>query len=83
MNEWLLAAIVLLGALVPCGIVAIWRSAADGIVALELAGVIDATILVLLSQGFQRQPFIDLAVVAALLSFIGAIVFVRFMERWL
>ncbi|MGZ4202508.1 MAG: monovalent cation/H+ antiporter complex subunit F [Thermoleophilaceae bacterium] len=83
MNEWLLAAIVLLGALVPCGIVVGWRSAADGIVALELAGVIDATILILLSQGFRRQPFIDLAVVAALLSFIGAIVFVRFMERWL
>ncbi len=83
MNEWLLAAIVLLGALVPCGIVVVWRSAADGIVALELAGVIDATILILLSQGFRRQPFIDLAVVAALLSFIGAIVFVRFMERWL
>jgi multisubunit Na+/H+ antiporter MnhF subunit len=53
------------------------------VVALELGGVIDATILILLSQGFERQPFIDLAVVAALLSFIGAIVFARFMERWL
>ncbi|HEY1596059.1 MAG TPA: monovalent cation/H+ antiporter complex subunit F [Thermoleophilaceae bacterium] len=83
MNEWLLAVIVLLAGLVPCGCVAVWRSPPDGIVALELAGVIDATILILLSQGFQRQPFVDLAVVAALLSFIGAIVFVRFVERWL
>jgi multisubunit Na+/H+ antiporter MnhF subunit len=83
MNEWLLASIVLLGALVPCGCVAVWRSPMDGVVAFELAGVIDATILILLSQGFQRQPFIDLAVVAALLSFIGAIAFARFMERWL
>jgi multisubunit Na+/H+ antiporter MnhF subunit len=83
MNEWLLAVLVLLASLVPCGCVAVLRSAADGVVALELAGVIDATILILLSQGFQRQPFIDLAVVAALLSFIGAIVFVRFVERWL
>lgn len=83
MNEWLLAVIVLLAGLVPCGIVAVWRSVADGVVALELAGVIDATILILLSQGFQRQPFIDLAVVAAVLSFIGALVFVRFVERWL
>jgi multisubunit Na+/H+ antiporter MnhF subunit len=83
MNEWLLAVIVLLAGLVPCGIVAVWRSAVDGVVALELAGVIDATILILLSQGFHRQPFIDLAVVAAVLSFIGALVFVRFVERWL
>jgi multicomponent Na+:H+ antiporter subunit F len=83
MNEWLLAAVVLLAALVPCGFVTVVRSPIDGLVALELAGVIDTTVLILLSEGFQRQPFIDLAMVAALLSFIGAIVFARFMERWL
>lgn len=83
MNEWLLAAVVLLAALVPCGAVTVFRSPMDGLVALELAGVIDTTILIVLSQGFQRQPFIDLALVAAVLSFVGAITFARFMERWL
>ncbi|HEX4760997.1 MAG TPA: monovalent cation/H+ antiporter complex subunit F [Thermoleophilaceae bacterium] len=83
MNEWLLAAIVLLVALVPCGLVTVFRSPMDGLVALELAGVIDTTILIVLSQGFQRQPFIDLALVAAVLSFVGSIAFARFMERWL
>lgn len=82
MNEWLLAAVVLLGALVPCGVVCVVRSAIEGLVALELAGVIDTTILVLLSEGFHRQPFVDLAVVAAVLSFAGSLVFARILERW-
>jgi multicomponent Na+:H+ antiporter subunit F len=82
MNEWLLAAVVLLAALVPCGIVCALRSPVDGLVALELAGVIDITVLVLLSEGFHRQPFIDLAVVAAVVSFAGALVFARILERW-
>ena len=83
MNEWLLAAVVLLGALVPCGLVCALRSPVDGLVALELSGVIDTSILVLLSEGFHRQPFIDLAVVAAAVSFAGSIVFARILERWL
>jgi multicomponent Na+:H+ antiporter subunit F len=82
MNEWLLAAVILLGALVPCGVVCVMRSAIEGLVALELAGVIDTTILVLLSEGFHRQPFVDLAVVAAVLSFAGSLVFARILERW-
>ena len=82
MNEWLLGAVVLLAALVPCGVVCVLRSPVDGLVALELAGVIDTTILVLLSEGFQRQPFVDLAVVAAVMSFAGSLVFARILERW-
>jgi multicomponent Na+:H+ antiporter subunit F len=82
MNEWLLGAVVLFVGLVPCGIVCALRSPLDGLVALELAGVIDTTILVLLSEGFHRQPFVDLAVVSAVLSFAGALVFARILERW-
>ena len=82
MNEWLLAAVVLLAALVPCGVVCVLRSPMEGLVALELAGVIDITILMLLAEGFHRQPFVDLAVVQAALSFAGAIVFARLLERW-
>jgi multisubunit Na+/H+ antiporter MnhF subunit len=35
----------------------------------------------LLSEGLQRQPFIDLAVTFAFVSFVGALVFVRLLER--
>jgi multisubunit Na+/H+ antiporter MnhF subunit len=80
-NEWILAAAILTGALVPCLLVGLCASAAHGLVALELSGVLTCTILMLLSEGFHRQPFIDLAVVLAPMSLIGAIAFARLMER--
>ncbi len=82
MNEWILAAIVLvLGGIVPCLVVSIRASVMEGLVALELAGVITVLVLLLLAEGFQRQPFVDLALTLALLSFVGALAFVRYMER--
>jgi len=42
-----------------------------------------STILMLLSEGFHRQPFIDLAVVLAPMALVGSLVFARLMERQL
>jgi multicomponent Na+:H+ antiporter subunit F len=82
MNEWILAAIVLvLGGFLPCLVVSVRATAMEGLVALELAGVIAVLVLLLLVEGFQRQPFVDLALVLAVLSFVGTLAFVRFMER--
>jgi multisubunit Na+/H+ antiporter MnhF subunit len=39
-------------------------------------------VLLLLAQGYHRDPFMDLALVSALLSFAGALSFARFLERW-
>jgi multicomponent Na+:H+ antiporter subunit F len=81
-NEWVLAAIVLVvGGLLPCLVVALRASEMEGLVALELAGVISVLVLLLLAEGFQRQPFVDLALVLAVLSFVGTLAFVRYMER--
>jgi multisubunit Na+/H+ antiporter MnhF subunit len=49
--------------------------------ALEVAGTLAASVLMLLAEGFHRQPFIDLALVLALLSLIGAMAFARLMEK--
>lgn len=81
MNEWEVAATVLGFALIPCGVVALLSEAPHGVAALELAGVLLATILMLLAEGFHRQPFIDLAVVFAPLAVIGSLMFARLMER--
>ena len=81
MSEWELAAIVLGGAMVPCLAVCLLAKVTDALVALEVASVLLATVLMLLSEGFHRQPFIDLAVVFAVLSVVGAIAFARLMER--
>jgi multisubunit Na+/H+ antiporter MnhF subunit len=80
-NEWLIAAAVLAFALIPCLAVAVLAAAEHGLAALELAAVLVATILMLLAEGFRRQPFIDLAVVFAPLSVVGSLTFARLMER--
>lgn len=81
MNEWEIAATVLGFALVPCLIVCALAPAPSALVALQVASVLLSTILMLLAEGFQRQPFIDLAVVFATMSVIGALAFARLMER--
>lgn len=81
MNEWELAAVVLIGATVPCLGVALLAGATAALAAFEVASTLATTTLMLLSEGFHRQPFIDLALVLALLSLIGAMVFARLMEK--
>jgi len=82
MNEWILVVVVLLiGGIVPCLVVCVRASAMEGLVALQLAGEIAALVLLLLAEGFQRQPFADLALILAVLSFVGSLVFIRFMEE--
>jgi multisubunit Na+/H+ antiporter MnhF subunit len=83
MNEWEIAATVLGFALIPCLVVCVAASTASALAAFQVAGVILSTILMLLAEGFHRQPFIDLAVVLAPLSVVGALTFARLMERHL
>lgn len=81
MNEWEIAAAALGVALIPCLAVCLLAPPAHGLAALEVAGVLVTTILMLLAEGFHRQPFIDLAVVLAPMSLVSALAFVRLMER--
>jgi multicomponent Na+:H+ antiporter subunit F len=81
MNEWQIAATALIAALVPCGWICMRRSFAEGVVALQLAGTIASLALLVLAVGEGRQPFADLALVLAALSFAGTLVFLRFLER--
>jgi multicomponent Na+:H+ antiporter subunit F len=81
-NPWLLAGAVLLIGLVPCLVVAARASAADGIVALQLAGLVVSLAILLLAVGFDRSVYADAAILIALLSFAGGMAFVRFLQRW-
>jgi multicomponent Na+:H+ antiporter subunit F len=81
LNEWLLAATVLLvGGLVPLAIAAVTADAISGAAALNLGGPVTALILLLLAEGLHRQPFVDLAVVLAIISFVGSVIVARFLE---
>ncbi|HEV7586468.1 MAG TPA: monovalent cation/H+ antiporter complex subunit F [Solirubrobacteraceae bacterium] len=81
MNEWEIAAAVLAAGLLPCLAVCARAGLADGLIALEISGCLMSTVLMVLSEGLQRQPFIDLAVTLAVLSLIGALFVARVLER--
>ena len=83
MNRWLLAAFVLMCGLIPCGIVCFTRDAINRLIGLEAASVVIILIMMLLAEGYHRAFLFDLALMLALLSFGGGMVFVRFLERWL
>ena len=81
MNEWEIAAVVLAAGVLACGAVALLAGVADALVALQIGGTLTTSILVVLSEGLQRQPFVDLAVTVAVMSVLGCLVFARMMER--
>jgi multisubunit Na+/H+ antiporter MnhF subunit len=83
-NVWLLAATVLLAGLVPCGWVLLRGRLLDALVAFELTSTLVTVALVLLAEGFHRSSYFVVPLVLAALSFVGALVFVRFLgDRWL
>jgi multisubunit Na+/H+ antiporter MnhF subunit len=53
----------------------------SGLAALQVAGGLTTAILILLTESFRRQPFIDLALVFGVLTVVAGIVFARILER--
>ena len=82
MNGWLWAAAVLVAALVPLAVLCMRLPAPEGVVALEAAGIDTVLALLLIAEGTGRQPFGDLALVLAVVSFVGAIAYLRFVEAF-
>jgi multisubunit Na+/H+ antiporter MnhF subunit len=81
-NAFLIAATVLLAALAPLLLTASLRRPIDGLVALETAGAVATLALLCLSVGLGQSIFFTVAVIAAVASWIGGLVFVRFLGRW-
>jgi multicomponent Na+:H+ antiporter subunit F len=81
-SAWLWAAAASLVVLVPCGIRAVRGSTFDRLLGLQLGGSVTTLALVMLGEGFGRSIYFDLAVVFGVLSFVGTLAFVRFLERW-
>ncbi len=83
MNAYLITAIVMLIALIPCGIVVLKDSAMDAVVAFEAIASIVVIILMLVAEGLNRTGEFELPVLGAVLIYGSGLVFVRFMERGL
>ena len=83
MNGFVIAAIAMLVAAIPCGIVVCRGELMASVVAYEAISSIVVMVLVLLAEGFGRPGEFELPVLLAVLLFGSGLVFVRFMERWL
>jgi multisubunit Na+/H+ antiporter MnhF subunit len=83
MNAWMIASIVTLLALVPCGWLALTSTVPKRLVALEMAGALCTLELMLLTMAFNRMPMMDLAIALGLLSFGAGMVFAHFLARGL
>ena len=81
MSVWLLAAVVLVLAWLPCLAVCLLAGDFDALVAVELGSTLLTSVLMLLSIALQRQPFIDLALAFVLVSIVGSLAFARLMEE--
>ena len=82
MNAFLVAATVLLASLAPLLVVASLRRPIDGLVAVVTAGAVTTLALVCLSVGLGNSVYFTVAVIAAVASWIGGLVFARFLGRW-
>jgi multisubunit Na+/H+ antiporter MnhF subunit len=83
LNAFTIAAAALIAGYVPLLSVAVVRRPIDGLVALELGSAIGVLVLLCLAEGFHRAFEFELAVVGAVLSWIGGLIVARFLGRWL
>lgn len=81
LTEWLATATVFLVGMVACGLAAWRRAPLEALVALELGGTLVVMVLVCLTVGFQRSVYGDVPVTAAVLNWVGSLVYVRFLDR--
>jgi multicomponent Na+:H+ antiporter subunit F len=81
---WLAAAIAMLVAgLTPCMLATLRGGPVDRLAGLILAGPVATLVLLLLAAGYGRPAYLDVALVLALLSFAGSLVYARFLGRTL
>jgi multisubunit Na+/H+ antiporter MnhF subunit len=82
-NAFLIAATVLLAMLVLPGIVLVSSRPIDAVVALELCGTTITLALLCLAEGYHRSVYFNVPLVAAAVVWVGGLVFVRFLGRFL
>jgi multisubunit Na+/H+ antiporter MnhF subunit len=81
-SSFVIAAIAMLVALAPLGVVLCRAEVMSAVVAYEAIGSVAVLVLMLLAEGFRRSGEFELAILLAVLLLGGGLVFVRFLERW-
>jgi multisubunit Na+/H+ antiporter MnhF subunit len=82
-TSFAVAAIAMLVALVPAGVVIARGTLADAVVGFEFLTSVAVMIFALLAEGFKRSGLFEFPVLVAVLLLGSGLVFVRALERWL
>ncbi|WP_324788267.1 monovalent cation/H+ antiporter complex subunit F [Streptomyces sp. H51] len=80
-REFLIAAAVLLAGMVPPALVTARGRPVDGLVALELGGIMATLALVCVAVGTQSSAATGVALITAVLSWVGGLLCARFLDR--
>jgi multisubunit Na+/H+ antiporter MnhF subunit len=82
-TSFVVAAIAMLVALVPAGVVIVRGSLADAVVGFEFLTSVAVLVFALLAEGFKRPSLFEFPVLLAVLLLGSGLVFVRALDRWL
>ena len=82
MNAFAWAATGLFLGYVPLIWIAVRRRPIDGLLAVEMGGIVLVLVLLCLSEAYHRSFEYGVAIVAAVMTWIGGLVFARFLGRW-
>jgi multisubunit Na+/H+ antiporter MnhF subunit len=82
-TSFAVAAIAMLIALVPAGVVIARRPLADALVGFQFLTSVAVMIFALLAEAFKRSGLFEFPVLLAVLLLGSGLVFVRALERWL
>lgn len=82
MNAFLIAATALIAMVALPALVMLRADILDAVVALEVSGTTLTLAILCLCEGFHRQAYFNVPIVAAAATWIGSLVFVRFVGRF-
>ncbi|GAA0241719.1 hypothetical protein GCM10009527_042930 [Actinomadura nitritigenes] len=77
------ALVLLVGAVLPALLTTLRGRPVDRLAGLIVTGPLVTLVLTLLTSAYGRPAYLDVALILALLSFAGALVFARFFSRTL
>lgn len=81
MNAFTIAATALLVGFVPLGLVCVLAPEIDGLVALEFCGTLATLTFLCLGEGFHRSVYFDVPIISVVATWIGGLVFARFLAH--
>lgn len=83
MISFVVAAIAMLAAMVPAGLIIARGTAADAVIGYEFITSVAVMIFALLAEAFKRPSLFEFPVITAVLLYSSGLVYVRALERWL